>query len=102
MNLIFKIIRKLVKELEWCWCYMCEGKRPAFGYICEHCSKIKLLILNIMKKLGMPNPVIQLRDERGEVYCDRCKGWDRFCWRCQGHGKVDWIENVIGRYRKKY
>jgi hypothetical protein len=35
----------------------------------------------------------------GEVVCDRCNGNDYFCEKCLGEGKLDWIENVVGKPR---
>ena len=44
-----------------------------------------------------------MRLEKGEVICSNCKGSgnhemnDKFtCQRCNGNGKVDWIENIVG------
>jgi DnaJ-class molecular chaperone len=38
----------------------------------------------------------------GELICDKCKGsgmswFNSICKKCQGTGKVDWIENIIGK-----
>jgi len=51
--------------------------------------------------------------KEGEVICDRCKGTchepnssdndelcTEICGKCFGHGKLDWIENIIGKVRK--
>ena len=42
--------------------------------------------------------------EKGEIICSTCKGSgthtinEKFtCQRCYGKGKVDWIENIIGK-----
>ncbi len=49
--------------------------------------------------------------EEWEMVCDKCKGGGSFpkkfskledpyystCSKCQGKGKVDWIENIVGR-----
>lgn len=46
--------------------------------------------------------------EEGEMVCDRCNGTGNFpvsddgqncaiCSKCWGEGKVDWIENIMGR-----
>lgn len=47
--------------------------------------------------------------EEGEMICDKCEGCgglpskvqpdelQRTCDKCQGTGKVDWIENVVGK-----
>lgn len=46
--------------------------------------------------------------ETGETVCDKCSGtgddlmyldkeyYPRFCKKCGGHGKVNWIQNVFG------
>jgi len=53
--------------------------------------------------------------KEGEVYCDECNGsgnrakWDQIpdykcylpCNKCHGKGKLDWIENVVGKKRDK-
>ena len=49
----------------------------------------------------------------GEVICGRCKGTchepnsndndelcTEICSRCLGHGKLDWIENIIGKVQR--
>ncbi len=45
--------------------------------------------------------------KEGDVYCEKCNGigiinqnpaWE--CERCQGEGKLDWIENVVGKKKK--
>jgi len=66
--------------------------------------------------LSIPMPVStseNLKLEEGEMVCDKCEGkggnaynqpsddltkpqWVR-CQKCQGTGKVDWIENVVGK-----
>jgi DnaJ-class molecular chaperone len=44
----------------------------------------------------------------GEVLCDVCRGWKQVeisegfryivdCPKCHGTGKLDWIENVVGK-----
>lgn len=58
-----------------------------------------------MEKIG--SPVLE-----SEIVCDTCGGtgldvggrkWKRrACFKCFGSGKVDWIENVIGKKRKQY
>ena len=41
--------------------------------------------------------------EEGEMVCDKCEGGGKSwiyttpCSKCQGEGKVDWIENIVGR-----
>lgn len=52
-------------------------------------------------------------DNITEFICDRCKGTcheptqylDNFtieiCDKCLGHGKLDWIENVVGKRKTK-
>jgi len=55
---------------------------------------------------------IQLKE--GEVVCDKCYGTchepnsddnddlcTEICGRCLGHGKLDWIENIVGKIREK-
>jgi DnaJ-class molecular chaperone len=50
----------------------------------------------------------------GEIICDKCKGegtifypynkqirWCE-CRKCQGDGKVDWIENVVGKEKQDF
>ena len=56
--------------------------------------------------------MVQLKE--GEVICDRCQGTchepnsndndelcTEICGRCLGHGKLDWIENIVGKIREK-
>lgn len=46
--------------------------------------------------LGIDNITL----EEGEELCDICNGVGRFpvgrCWKCQGKGKLDWVEKVVG------
>jgi len=44
--------------------------------------------------------------EEGEMICDKCQGRGHYetgpftgsiCGKCQGTGKVDWIENIVGK-----
>ena len=55
----------------------------------------------------------EIQLEEGEVICDRCQGTchepnsndndelcTEICGKCFGHGKLDWIENIIGKVRK--
>ena len=63
---------------------------------------------------------VKLSSEYGEVYCDRCEGtgeidiknyksvtryfkrnYKQICPKCNGKGKLDWIENVMGK-KKEY
>lgn len=51
------------------------------------------------------------RLEEGEVFCDRCNGTGIVdntkgsgtynCRKCLGTGKLDWIENVVGKSNDK-
>ncbi len=41
----------------------------------------------------------------GEVVCGECQGGIRYGWllsclRCGGTGKLDWIENIVGKKRE--
>ncbi len=38
----------------------------------------------------------------GDVICDKCNGknagsYDIVCTKCHGSGKLDWIENIVGK-----
>lgn len=36
--------------------------------------------------------------EDGEIVCDKCRGDNSWsCTKCFGYGKLDWIENIIGK-----
>jgi len=41
--------------------------------------------------------------EEGEMICDKCEGsgtswiYTTPCSKCQGQGKVDWVENIVGK-----
>jgi len=43
------------------------------------------------------------KEEIGKVICSKCGGEGGECSKCFGAGKLDWIENVVGRkgYRIK-
>ena len=52
----------------------------------------------------------KIKLEEGEVICDKCngtgektyEGWGGLpCDRCLGHGKLDWIENMMGKKRDR-
>lgn len=67
-----------------------------------------------MSYIPMPAPTsVNLKLKEGELVCDKCEGkggnaynhpsddltkpeWVR-CQKCQGTGKVDWIENIVGK-----
>jgi len=33
----------------------------------------------------------------GEVICDKCHGKGGWCEKCHGDGKLDWVENIVGK-----
>lgn len=48
----------------------------------------------------------QIKLNPGEVLCDKCNGKGRItyskhfsetCYKCKGVGKLDWIENIVGK-----
>ncbi len=65
----------------------------------------------------MPNENISIDESKGEVICPKCNG-ERFfitenlmaeykvdvklCDRCHGDGKLDWVENAVGKNKQKY
>lgn len=62
-----------------------------------------------MKKINIEVKKIHL--EEGEVICSKCNGggYERddsnfakydTCSRCLGEGKLDWIENIVGKVRE--
>ncbi len=53
---------------------------------------------------------IKEMQKRGEVFCNKCEGRGCFpanlknnigpatiCQKCQGYGRLDWVENVVGK-----
>lgn len=59
----------------------------------------KVVLADISRKIGLSD----LQD--GEIICDECQGHvynshllPRFdCFKCDGAGKLDWIENIVGK-----
>lgn len=55
--------------------------------------------MRLMSYIGIKVP---LND--GEIYCDLCKQNGRYvnemCPKCKGTGKLDWVENVVGKKEK--
>ena len=55
------------------------------------------------------------KEENNKITCSRCKGrgWEFIkiikditgrvpCTKCLGEGKLDWVENIVGKKRKKF
>jgi len=38
-----------------------------------------------------------LKLEDMDVLCDKCFGGDNYCTKCYGSGKLDWVEQVVGK-----
>lgn len=50
----------------------------------------------------LPGKLTNLKLEEWEMVCNKCEGcggtWiHTVCTKCQGKGKVDWVENIVGR-----
>lgn len=55
-----------------------------------------------MAQLQTTYEYAEIELEDGEVICPKCKGhspdyYSRYCNRCFGVGKLDWIEMIIGK-----
>lgn len=45
--------------------------------------------------------------KESEIICDKCKGSGNsishhLCSKCWGDGKMDWIENIVGKKQSKF
>ena len=46
----------------------------------------------------------KIKLKKGEVSCNKCNGTGNYntqlvCPKCYGTGKLDWIENVVGKHK---
>ena len=50
----------------------------------------------------------KLKLKFGEVICNECSGLGRksgtnsICEKCDGDGKLDWVENIVGKRKKQF
>ncbi len=44
---------------------------------------------------------IKLNESVGEVICPVCEGKGFFCDKCLGTGKLDWVEQIVGKKPKE-